>query len=49
MLLTKLPQQPFLICTCLDLPTGEYICINGGMTKLMIYHDDHGWTYTSGQ
>ena len=26
--------------------TGENICIDGGMTKLMIYQDDHGWTYT---
>ena len=26
--------------------TGENICIDGGMTKLMIYHGDHGWTYT---
>ncbi len=26
--------------------TGENICIDGGMTKLMIYHDDQGWTYT---
>ena len=26
--------------------TGENICIDGGMTRLMIYHDDHGWTYT---
>ena len=25
--------------------TGENICIDGGMTRLMIYHDDHGWTY----
>ncbi len=25
--------------------TGENICMDGGMTKLMIYHDDHGWTY----
>jgi len=24
--------------------TGENICIDGGQTKLMIYHDDHGWT-----
>ena len=23
--------------------TGENICIDGGMTKLMIYHADHGW------
>ena len=26
--------------------TGENICIDGGMTELMIYYDDHGWTYT---
>lgn len=25
--------------------TGEDICIDGGMTKQMIYHGDHGWTY----
>ena len=25
--------------------TGENICIDGGMTKLMIYHGDHGWEY----
>lgn len=24
--------------------TGENICIDGGMTKLMIYHGEHGWT-----
>ncbi len=24
--------------------TGENICIDGGMTKLMIYHGAHGWT-----
>ena len=24
---------------------GENICIDGGMTKLMIYHNDYGWTY----
>ena len=24
--------------------TGENICIDGGMTRLMIYHNDHGWT-----
>ena len=23
--------------------TGENICVDGGMTKQMIYHDDHGW------
>ena len=25
--------------------TGENICIDGGMTKQMIYHEDHGWIY----
>lgn len=24
--------------------TGENICIDGGMTRLMIYHAEHGWT-----
>ncbi|MBR4039734.1 MAG: SDR family oxidoreductase [Clostridia bacterium] len=24
--------------------TGENICIDGGMTKMMIYHGDHGWS-----
>lgn len=26
--------------------TGENIIIDGGMSKLMIYHNDNGWTYT---
>ncbi len=26
--------------------TGENICIDGGMTKLMIYHGEHGWEYS---
>ena len=25
--------------------TGQVITIDGGMTKQMIYHDDHGWSY----
>lgn len=25
--------------------TGENICVDGGMTKLMIYHNDCGWKY----
>ena len=25
--------------------TGENLCIDGGMTRLMIYHGDHGWQY----
>jgi len=24
--------------------TGENICVDGGMTRQMIYHADHGWT-----
>ena len=24
--------------------TAENICVDGGMTRLMIYHGDHGWT-----
>ena len=28
--------------------TGENICIDGGMTKQMIYHGDHGWIYEKG-
>ena len=24
--------------------TGENICVDGGMTRLMIYHNDLGWT-----
>ena len=24
--------------------TGENICVDGGMTRLMIYHGDHGWS-----
>lgn len=23
--------------------TGENVCVDGGMTKLMIYHNDYGW------
>ncbi len=25
--------------------TGENICVDGGMTKQMIYHGEHGWTF----
>ena len=25
--------------------TGENICIDGGMTRQMIYHEEHGWQY----
>ena len=29
--------------------TGENICIDGGMTRQMIYHQDHGWSYDGGK
>ena len=35
---------------CSDLSgfiTGENICIDGGMTRQMIYHGDHGWLLTN--
>ncbi len=25
--------------------TGENVCVDGGMTRLMIYHGEHGWSY----
>jgi len=25
--------------------TGESICTDGGMTRQMIYHGEHGWTF----
>nr|MCR4758816.1 SDR family oxidoreductase [Oscillospiraceae bacterium] len=28
--------------------TGENICIDGGMTRQMIYHGDNGWSYMPG-
>lgn len=27
--------------------TGENICIDGGMTRQMIYHGEHGWNYSN--
>ncbi len=29
--------------------TGENICIDGGMTRQMIYHGDHGWILNEGK
>ena len=26
--------------------TGQNFTVDGGMTKRMVYHNDHGWTYT---
>jgi NAD(P)-dependent dehydrogenase (short-subunit alcohol dehydrogenase family) len=28
--------------------TGQNLVVDGGMTRLMVYHDDHGWEYTLG-
>ena len=33
----------FLVSDKAGFITGENICIDGGQTKLMIYHGDHGW------
>ena len=38
-------KQLFLCSDKAGFITGENICVDGGMTKLMIYHDDHGWKY----
>ena len=35
----------FLCSDAAGFITGENICIDGGMTKLMIYHGEHGWSY----
>ena len=37
----------FLASSKAGFVTGENICIDGGQTKLMIYHGDHGWTLTT--
>jgi NAD(P)-dependent dehydrogenase (short-subunit alcohol dehydrogenase family) len=33
----------FLCSEKVSFITGENICVDGGMTKLMIYHNDYGW------
>ncbi|MBQ7892000.1 MAG: SDR family oxidoreductase [Erysipelotrichaceae bacterium] len=35
----------FLCSSKASFITGENICIDGGMTKLMIYHNDYDWSY----
>ena len=40
-----------VLCRCSDKAgfiTGENICIDGGMTRQMIYHNDFGWTFEGG-
>ena len=29
--------------------TGENICVDGGMTRQMIYHGEHGWSYATSE
>ena len=35
----------FLCSNKAEFITGENICIDGGMTKQMIYHGENGWTF----
>jgi len=35
----------FLCSDAAGFITGENICADGGMTRLMIYHGEHGWSY----
>ncbi len=35
----------FLCSDKAEFITGENICIDGGMTRLMIYHGKNGWEY----
>lgn len=39
----------FLCCDKAGFITGENICIDGGMTRQMIYHGDHGWNLDTSQ
>ena len=36
----------FLCSDAAGFITGENICADGGMTRLMIYHGEHGWNYS---
>ena len=41
-----IPEMALFLCSDkAGFITGENVCIDGGMTKLMIYHGEHGWEY----
>ena len=45
---TPLDIANMVLYLCSDMAgfiTGENICIDGGMTKQMIYHGEYGWTF----
>ena len=42
---TDMAHMVFYLCSDMaGFITGENICIDGGMTRQMIYHGDCGWT-----
>lgn len=41
----KKEEKPRLCSDRAGFITGENICVDGGMTRLMIYHGDNGWSY----
>lgn len=41
----RIGENPLFLCSDkAGFITGENICIDGGMTRQMIYHGDWGWT-----
>ena len=47
---TDIANMVLYLCSSMSgFITGENICIDGGMTKQMIYHGDHGWKLDTGR
>ena len=42
-----MPPSTVIFCPVMKLLAGSHrnITVDGGMTKLMVYHNDYGWTY----